>query len=278
MEFHVFIAVLFAAVLHAGWNAVIRGGGNRFQGMLLLTVTQALMALAVAIFLPLPSGIVWIWVIGSGAIHTAYKLFLTGAYQHGDLSRVYPIARGAAPMMVVLVGFFLLPDSVEIKEYLGIGLIGFGVMLMANGVFRDGETRALIPLALGSAVCTAGYSIVDGMGARVAGNASMFTIWLFIFDGMFFSAYATATRGVNIFKTSRRAWSVGAFAGVLSLATYWIAVWAMTVAPIALVAAVRETSVLFAVIIGVFVLKEKTNRAKIIAALVIVSGIIVVRL
>ena len=278
MEFHVFLAVLFAAVLHASWNAVIRRGDDRFQGMLLLTLTQGVMGLTMALFVPLPSGIVWAWVIGSGALHTAYKLFLTAAYQHGDLSRVYPIARGAAPMMVVLVGFFLLPDSVEIKEYLGIGLIGVGVIMMANGVFKDGETRSLIPLALGSAACTAGYSLVDGMGARVAGHATMFTAWLFVFDAMFFVIFTGVTQNRRTFVASRKAWSIGAVAGALSLATYWIAVWAMTVAPIALVAAVRETSVLFAVIIGVVVLKEKASVGKAIAALVIVSGIVIIRL
>ncbi|MCK4861903.1 MAG: EamA family transporter [Rhodobacteraceae bacterium] len=277
MEFHVFVAVLFAAVLHAGWNAVIRRGGDRFQGMLLLTATQGVMAIAMAALVPLPNGIVWVWVLGSGLVHTMYKLFLAAAYQHGDLSRVYPIARGAAPMIVVIVGFYVLADTIENKEYVGIGLIGFGVMMMARGVFSSGESRRLLPLALGSAVCTAGYSILDGLGARVAMDATMFTAWLFIFDAMFFSMYSLISRGTVVFKASPRAWSIGAFAGVLSLATYWIAVWAMTVAPIALVAAVRETSVLFAVIIGIVVLKEKASVGKVLAALVIVIGIVIIR-
>ncbi|MGE4612379.1 MAG: EamA family transporter [Paracoccaceae bacterium] len=278
MEFSVFVAVLFAAVLHAGWNAVIRSGGDRFQGMLLLTFTQGVMALGMAVVVPLPDGIVWVWVLGSGLLHTIYKLFLSAAYQHGDLSRVYPIARGAAPMMVVFVGYFLLADTIESKEYAGIGLIGVGVMMMARGVFSSGESRRLLPLALGSALFTAGYSIVDGLGARVAMDATMFTAWLFIFDAMFFTVYSLISRGTTVFKASRRAWSLGAFTGVLSLATYWIAVWAMTVAPIALVAAVRETSVLFALVIGILVLKEKAGVAKILAALVIVSGIVVIRI
>ncbi len=277
MEPHVFLAVLFAAVLHASWNAVIRGGGDRFQGMLLLTLTQGLMGLVMTIFVPMPSGVVWFWVLGSGAFHTAYKLFLAAAYQHGDLSRVYPIARGSAPMIVVLIGLFLLPDSVQAKEYMGIALIGVGVMMMAQGVFKSGETRSLIPLALGSAACTAGYSIVDGMGARVAGHATMFTAWLFVFDGIFFALFTGLTRGRQVFSATRRTWAIGTFAGGLSLVTYWVAVWAMTQAPIALVAAVRETSVLFAVLIGIFWMKEKLDMAKIIAALIIVAGIITIR-
>ncbi len=278
MDIKIFLAVLFAAVLHASWNAVIRSNGDRFQGMLLLTVSQGLMGLVMALFVPLPSGQIWLWVVASGALHSFYKMFLAAAYQQGDLSRVYPIARGTAPLFVVVVGFFWLPDSVQFKEYLGIGLIGIGVMLMAQGVFSSGESRRLIPFALGSALCTAAYSIVDGLGARIAMDATMFTAWMFVFDGMIFSTITLATRGREVFTATRRVWVLGVVAGALSLVTYWIVVWAMTKAPIALVAAVRETSVLFAVLIGVFILREKISLGKAVAAAVILVGIIIIRL
>lgn len=278
MDTSVFLAVLFAAFLHASWNAVIRAGNDRFQGMLLLTVSQGLMGVVMAMFVPLPKGEVWLWLLASGALHSGYKMFLAAAYKHGDLSRVYPIARGVAPMIVVLIGYFILSDALANKEYAGIGLIGFGVILMARGVFSNGEARVLIPFALGSALCTAGYSLVDGLGARVAGNATQFTAWLFIFDALVFSAATLATSGARRFVAPRQSWALGSFAGGLSLATYWIAVWAMTVAPIALVAALRETSVLFAVLIGVFWMKERAEFAKLVAAMVIVSGIILIRI
>ena len=277
METTAFIAVLFAAFLHAGWNAVIRAGGDRFQGMLLLTTTQGLMGLVMAAFFPLPEGYIWLWVLASGAIHATYKMFLAAAYHHGDLSRVYPIARGTAPMIVVIAGYFLLADTLIFKEYVGVALIGMGIILMARGVFTSGEARALIPFALGSAVCTAGYSMVDGLGARAAGSATQFTAWLFIFDALIFSAVTLGTKGPDVFKAPAKTWAIGTFAGALSLATYWIAVWAMTVAPIALVTAVRETSVLFAVLLGVLVMKEKSDAGKIIAALIIVTGVIVIK-
>ena len=278
MESTVFIAVLFAALLHASWNAVIRAGGDRFQGMLLLTLSQGIMGLVMALFVPLPKGEVWLWLLASGVLHSGYKMFLAAAYKHGDLSRVYPIARGVAPMLVVLAGFFLLSDTLANKEYAGIALIGSGVILMARGVFSNDEAKILIPLALGSALFTAGYSIVDGMGARLAGNATQFTAWLFIFDALVFSSTTLALRGARSFKATRRNWALGSFAGALSLATYWIAVWAMTVAPIALVAALRETSVLFAVLIGVLWMGERAEAGKLLAATVILAGIILIKL
>ncbi|NOR63803.1 MAG: EamA family transporter [Rhodobacteraceae bacterium] len=277
METPVFLAVLFAAFLHASWNAVIRAGGNRFQGMLLLTVSQGFMGLVMAAFVPLPSGEVWLWLLASGVLHSGYKMFLAAAYKHGDLSRVYPIARGAAPMIVVLAGFFLLSETLAAKEYAGIALIGFGVILMARGVFSSGEARVLLWFALGSALCTAGYSMVDGLGARVAGSATQFTAWLFIFDALVFSTATLATSGTRHLKTTPKNWLIGSFAGALSLITYWIAVWAMTVAPIALVTALRETSVLFAVLIGVFWMKERADIGKLLAAIVIVAGIVLIR-
>ena len=277
MEPFVFFAVLLAAGLHASWNALIRAGSNRFQGMLLLTVSQGFFGVIMAVASPFPKGEVWLWLIGSGVLHAGYKMFLAAAYKHGDLSRVYPIARGVAPMLVAVLGIFLLPDTLLAKEYIGIVFIGLGVILMARGVFKSGETRALIPLALGSAICTAGYSLVDGLGVRVGGHAMQFTAWLFILDALFFCSATLATNGTRHFVASPKSWLMGSIAGALSLATYWIAIWAMSVAPIALVSALRETSVLFAVLIGVLILKEPTDKGKIIAAIIIVGGIVLIR-
>lgn len=278
MSTSVFLTVLFAALLHASWNAIIRSGDNRFQGMLILTVAQGLMGLGIAAFWPLPEGPLWLWLLASGLVHASYKMFLAAAYKHGDLSRVYPISRGVAPMIVVLIGYFATPDHIEFKNIIGIGLIGSGIILMARGVFSNNEARALIWFALGSASCTAGYTVVDGLGARVAIHATQFTAWLFVLDSLIFTTATLAKNGYQNFRATRRQWLVGSFAGGLSFGTYWIVVWAMTAAPIELVAALRETSVLFAVLIGVFFLKERAEIGKLVAAVIIVAGVILIRL
>lgn len=278
MTFTVFLAVLMAALLHALWNGIIKLGSDKQLGMLMMSIGHGLFGLIIAITQPIPTGVVWVWLAGSAIFHFCYKVFLTSAYERGDLSRVYPIARGAAPMFVLLIGSVILPDTVLLREYLGVTCIGLGIILMARGVFSNGESRKLIPFALGSAVSTAGYSMVDGLGARAWGNATGYVAWLFLLDAVLFVLWFGAVRGLQSVPAKPQVWLMGILAGGLSLGAYWIAVWAMTVAPIALVTAIRETSVLFAVLIGIIFLKEPADVGKMIAAGVIVSGIILVRL
>lgn len=277
MSTTVFFAILGAALLHATWNALIKIGGSKMNGMLIMTLVQGAAGAAIASTRALPEGEVWLWLIGSGVLHSAYKLFLSYAYEQGDLSRVYPIARGSAPMMVMVVGAFLLDDMVRAQDYLAICLLGFGIVLMARGVFSNRESRRLLPLAFGSAIATASYSLVDGIGARLLGDAATFVAWMFLFDALVFTPVAFGLRGKSVFISPPRAWGLGALAAVASYASYAIAVWGMTQAPIALVTALRETSILFAVLIGWLIFGERMDRGKALAALFIVGGVILTR-
>ena len=277
MTFWVLIAVLGAAFLHATWNALIKLGTSKLTSMLILTMVQGGLGLVIALGRPMPEAHVWSWLLASGVFHAAYKLFLAFAYEQGDLSRVYPIARGAAPMVVVLVSALFLADVIRGAEYAGIFLLGVGILLMARGVASSGENRKLIPLALGSAMMTAGYSVVDGLGARVSGDTLAYVGWLFTLDAVFFTPICLILKGRSVLVANRRAWLVGSLAAVASYSAYAIAVWAMTVAPIALVVALRETSILFAVLLGWLVFGESVDRQKIGAAALIVAGGVVKR-
>ncbi len=274
----VFLSIMAAALLHASWNAIIKIGGNKMTIMLVMTLVQAGFGLVIAAGRPMPQGEVWLWLLGSGLFHSFYKIFLSYAYEQGDLSRVYPIARGAAPMVVMIVGAFYLNDVVSGREYIGIAVLGIGILMMARGVFSGGESRRLVPFALGSAMATAGYSLVDGLGARVMGDAVSYVAWLFIFDGLVFTPIAMALKGTVVLRAAPRVWAYGSLAAAGSYGAYAIAVWAMTVAPIALVAALRETSILFAVLIGWVIFKEPMTRGKVLAVMMIVAGVILMRI
>ena len=277
MTVWVLVAVIAAAFMHATWNALIKLGTSKLTSMLILTVVQGGFGLIIALTRPTPDPHVWLWLLASGVFHSAYKLFLAYAYEQGDLSRVYPIARGTAPMVVLVISALFLADKIADWEYVGIIILGLGILLMARGVFSSGESRKLLPFALGSAMATAGYSIVDGLGAREAGDAVAYVGWLFALDAVFFTPCCLALRGRSVLQANRKAWIMGSIAAVFSYGAYAIAVWAMTVAPIALVAALRETSILFAVLIGAVAFGEKMNLQKGIAAALIVAGVIVTR-
>lgn len=277
MSFGIFLAVLCAAFLHAAWNAIVKFGANKLQGMVLLSIAHALIGLAMVIAFPLPDRAAIVWLVISVILHLIYKTFLTLAYQKGDLSRVYPISRGTAPVMVLIVSLLFLNDSFTNWQIAGVALVGSGILLMAHGVFKHGEQRDLLPFALVAAMGTAGYTLADGIGARVSLHPSGFIGWVFVLDSILFTAWALAFKGTKVLSREPRVWALGLVAGAASVVAYWIVVWAMTVAPIALVATLRETSVLFAVIIGILFLRERYDRGKIIAALVIISGVVLMR-
>ena len=278
MTFGVFLAVLGAAFLHALWNALIKVGASRIGGMVVLSLAEIPIGLAVALSRPPLVPEAWPWVIAAGCTHFGYKFFLTTAYDRGDLSRVYPIARGAAPMVVAVVGAAVLPDAVGPWEYAGIVVLGAGILMMAHGVFREGEERRMLPWALGSAAATALYTLIDGIGARVSGDAVAYVAWVFVADGLFFSVGMIAWRGRAVLPPWGRPWAVGVLASAASYGAYAVSIWAMTQAPIAVVAALRETSILFAVLIGWLWFGEKMTRAKAGAAALILGGVMLMRL
>jgi drug/metabolite transporter (DMT)-like permease len=276
----VFWAVLAGALMHAGWNAVLKTGLDRFSSVLLLSFVQSGMALLLLPHFPLPATEAWPWIAVSIFLHTGYKLFLIRAYEHGDLSQVYPLARGAAPLIVTAVATFALGEVLSPSKLAGVLAIALGVIVMS---LRGGKDLGSLPpkalgYALATAAFTAGYTLVDGMGARIAGSASSFTLWMFTGDGLLMLGFALLTRGAPALSGLRPAFPIGVLAGALSLGSYWLVVWAFTQAPIALVAALREASILFAMLIAVTFVGETAGRWRWIAAALIVGGIVLVRL
>jgi len=278
LTFAVFLWVLAAALLRAIWNAIVKTGGSKVTGMFMVALGNGVVGLCVVATRDIPGADIWLWIIASGFIRMLYLVFLGYAYEHGDLSRVYPIARGAAPLFVLLVGGFFLADVISRAELIGILVLGFGILLMARGALASGENRRLVPFAIGSAMATAAYSIVDGIGARLSGDPIAFVGWALLATALFYAPVAVHFKGVSVLRADRSTWVAGAIAGVASYLAYSIVVWAMTKAPIALVTALRETSILFAVLIGWLVFSERMDSGKALAALLIVGGAVLTRI
>ncbi len=272
-----FFAVLAAALMHASWNAIVKIGTDQFSSMLLIGLVSMGLALALIPFFPLPSSAAWPWVVFSGLLHAGYKLFLARAYTHGDFAQVYPIARGTAPLIVAVVGVVLLDETLGPLAAMGVGMIGFGVAAMSVGGGGAETNRTAVAWALGTACFTAAYTLADAVGARLSGTASGFVLWMFVVDGVAMTAYTTVARGFGAFRALRGAWRAGLMAGALSLGSYWVAVWAFTRAPVGLVAALRETSVLWAMLIGVLLFGERGGPWRWGAAAFIAIGMILLR-
>jgi drug/metabolite transporter (DMT)-like permease len=279
MDLIVFLAVLAGAAMHAGWNALVKTGLDRTTSIFLLAFIQGLISLALLPFFATPLGLSWPFIVVSALLHTGYKIFLIRAYEHGDFSQVYPLARGSAPLLVALVGIFLLNEALTATKFAAVCAIAFGVMLMSSKL-GSGEAmpRKALFFALGTALFTASYTLVDGVGAQLSGTASGFTLWMFVGDGVLMTIYALTMRGRGLFIAVRGNLVSGTAAGALSLGSYWIAIWAFTLAPIALVAALRETSVLFAMLIALFFLGERASIQRWFAAMLILAGIVLMRL
>lgn len=278
MSPEVFVAVLLAAILHASWNAIIKSGEDKFAAISLMSLGMGLVSLVALPFVAVPGGLTWAWIVLSGLLHTGYKIMLIRAYSAGDLGQIYPLARGAAPMLATVLAMVLLGEVASPLTLAGIAVVSAGVWLMsAHGGSADRLEGKAVSAALVTSAFIAGYTLTDGIGARGAVSASSYAAWMFVFDGFGMFAYCAAVRGRSLAALGPK-WATGIATGGFSIAAYWIVIWAMTRAPIGAVAALRETSILFALIISLLVLRERANRWRIFAAVVIIIGVVALRL
>ena len=279
MDMNGFLAVLVAALLHAGWNSLVKVGSDPFSTICVATLAQAAIAVPVLIFVPAPAADAVPWIVASAVIHTGYKVFLANAYDNADLSQAYPLARGTAPIAVFLVTVLFLGAVFSHVETVAVVTISTGVVLMAfKGQYGRPMSRRSFGYVIGTAVLIASYTVVDGVGARIAGTPSGYIMWMVIGDAIGLSAFAVLVRGRSAVPGLLPAWRTGLGTGAMSLGSYWIAVWAFTIAPIALVAALRETSILFATVIAAFLIREPVGIWRWISIGLIVIGVILMRL
>jgi len=276
----VFLAVLFAAACHAGWNALIKVGLDPLSTTTLIAIGSAAVAIAALPFFGIPAFVAWPWLIVSVVIHLFYFAALIEAYRTGDLGQVYPIARGSAPLMTAGASAILVGEQLSLLSWIGIATLAVGVLLLSAHGGRDLARidKRAIGFALLTALTICTYSVVDGIGARLALNPVSYSLWLFVGIALVLPAYALWRDGRDVIPAMRRYWLRGVIGGALQVLSYATVLWAMTLAPIAIVASLRETSVLFGAVIAIVVLKEPLRAARIAAAVLIVCGLVLIRL
>ena len=277
MSLGVFLAVLLAAFLHAAWNAVVKGGGDKLAGMAGMSIGHGVPGLLAILIFPPVAAEAWPWIAVSVVLHFGYQWFLLRAYGLGDLSQVYPLARGSAPLIVALVSVAFLGAALSGMEMLAVGLIACGIVSM--GLTRAGEaSRAAVIAALVTGLFIASYSLVDGVGARASGSPIAFFGWIAFLGAFPFAAYTQWRRPGLVPRLPKVAPAAFFGGGWMSFGAYAIVVWAFTQAPLALVTALRETSIVFALLIGAFVLRERVDLRRIAATFLTVLGVAAMRL
>ena len=277
------LAVLLGAALHASWNALVKSAGDKTVDTALVHFLGAVVALPFALVFGLPRPESWPFIAASLFIHIGYYVALAGAYQHGELGMTYPIMRGFAPLLVALGSGALIGEHPSTAAWLGTVAITVGVALV--GLAHPGEAlhhRKALAFAFANAAIIAIYTVVDGLGVRASGDAAAYVFILFVLDGFPYPLLVwlrrTPQQRRDILAYAKTRWPKAALGGAASIGSYAIALWAMTKAPVASVAALRETSVLFAALLGTWLLKEKFGWQRAAGTAVVVAGVMALRL
>jgi drug/metabolite transporter (DMT)-like permease len=263
MPIEAFFMVLGAALVHATWNALVKADGDRLSLIELMSGTQILVSLCLIPVVSVPAADSWPFLLVSSGLNTGYMFMLNRAYQSGDLSLVYPVARGLAPLVVAIVSAVALGQTLTYANQIGVLLIVLGVtsLALSRRLTSLIDLRPLV-LAAATAVFIGSYTVVDGLGARVAGSAHAYVVWLSLVTSIAIVACVRWLRRGRRAPILRRTRNAGIAAGIMSYGAGWVVIWALTLAPFALVSALRETGVVFAVLIGVVALKERVSLAR----------------
>jgi len=273
----VVLAVLFGALLHASWNVMVKSSTDKSLDTALINLLASFLAIPLVVWFGWPPPQAWPFIAASIVIHIGYYVALSGAYRHGDLGLTYPLMRGSAPLLVALSASFTLGETLSPLAWIGVLGICAGVLTLGLSPHAFANPRA-VQFALVNAVIIATYTVVDALGVRAAGSAIQYVAMLFLFDGWPFALIVFARRNWAIGPYLRQRWLLCLGGGAASMGSYAVALWAMTQAPVATVAALRETSVLFAALLGVWFLKEVFTLRRVVGTCVIVLGVMALRL
>lgn len=279
MSLFVFLAVLCAAFMHAGWSALIKHQDEPRAISLAVAMGGGAIALVLVFFLPLPAPASWPFLLGTTIVHIIYFQTTIAAYRHGDLTLTYPIARGMAPALATFLALVFLGENPSLLGWFGVCLIVMGALMTASdGLRLDLRGRTAVLFALAAAAATACYTLTDGQGARLSGHALSFTSWLMILMALSNLLVMRLMFGAEMVGRAFKRLPIGLVGGAASFGSYAVALWAMTQAPISVVAALRETSIAFAVVLGLVFLKEQPRFWRILGAVVILAGAATLRL
>jgi drug/metabolite transporter (DMT)-like permease len=266
----VIVLALFAAVLHATWNAFLRSGADRLWTVTVMSFAMMVVAVPFAAIFPFPPSSAWPYLILSSCLQVGYSVFLVSAYRHGELGQVYPVVRGSVPLLVMLGGYVFAGEHLAARPMFGVVLVALGIMSLALGKGRAPITSILF--ALGTGAFIAGYATVDAMGVRETGNAGVYATWIFVIYGALMLAAFVAVRGKFTLDVNSPETLNALAGGMVSLIAYGAVIAAFALGPVGPITALRETSVVFAALIGRMFLGEALTLRRVAACAVVTIG------
>jgi drug/metabolite transporter (DMT)-like permease len=269
----VLLLVLLGALLHASWNLLVKSGRDTRITTAGVYISAGLLAGLALPFLPVPHPASWPYLAASTVLEVIYGVLLAAAYRVGDLSHTYPLMRGTAPLLVAIGSGTLIGEQLSRGVWIGVALVSGGILSMFFDARLRGHSAAATRLALLNGFMIAAYTTIDGLGVRVSGNPIAFSLWLFLLVALPWLIWATARSRAPRWEKLRRQLPTAILGGACSLASYTLALWAMTRAPVAAVAAVRETSILFGTALGVVILHERITTVRVLAVVAIALGV-----
>lgn len=272
----VFALLLLAAALHASWNAMIKASASAWFGTVLVAGFASLLACCILPWLPAPALASWPYIAASVALQVLYLWLISRSYRVADMGLVYPLMRGTAPLLVAVCNAAVFGESLSSMAIAGIAVLCGGILSMACSV-PQGPRHGVLP-ALLNALVIAAYTMVDGIGVRLSAAPAGYTLWIFLLCGLPLPVWACRYQPAALRAALRRDWWRGLLGGAGTIASYGIALWAMTLAPVAVVAALRETSILFAMLLARLLLGERPGRQRVWSALVMAAGAMLLRL
>ncbi|NOZ32954.1 MAG: EamA family transporter [Alphaproteobacteria bacterium] len=265
--------VLTAAILHAVWNALIKGASDRLLTLGLIASGHVMVGVALIVLYAPPAPAAWPYIAASTVIHFFYYWFLLNSYRLGDLSHVYPISRGIAPVLISLGAVLFAGENLAPAAWGAVFVVSFGIIILAWGGGRDGMGTKALGAALLTGTMIATYSVVDGIGVRVSGSPLGYIGWLFFFE-IYVAGFILWRQRAKLSTLPARTWGLGVLGGLLSAAAYGLVIFAKNIAPFGAVSAVRESSVIVAALIGVLIFGERPWAKRLVAALIVVAGIV----
>lgn len=276
MDLLTIVLMLLAGSLHAGWHGLVKSGADQTANLAGMGIVAALPAMAVILFAPIPPTTVWLVLLVSVAFHVGYKLCVANAYANADLGEAFPLARGAVPLFATAIAFPLLGQTPSAGQCAGIVLISGGLMVLALARLRRSFDGALPAATAGAGLAVAAYSVVNSYGTRLSGNWVDYTAWLIVVDNVTFLLVARLVRGRALWATLSAMKGRVIASGLLGLISFGVFMWALSRNPVGAVSALRETSVFFAILIGILLHREPLSGRRIGAGLLIVAGILTI--